>query len=85
MDTIYKQKLESNIGKFYLHNVLSGMFFSVPVMVLFWQTSSMLSINPSYGYINPISNSQDWISLILVLYLRLFRWSPRYPHDTPMR
>ncbi len=41
MDTIHKRKLESNIWKFYVHNVLASMFFSVPVMVLFWQENGL--------------------------------------------
>ncbi|MEE8399426.1 MAG: MFS transporter [Desulfobacterales bacterium] len=41
MDAINKKKLEGNIWKFYLHNVLSGMFFAVPVMVLFWQENGL--------------------------------------------
>ncbi len=36
-----KQKLNQNIWKFYLHQVLAGMFFSVPIMVLFWQNNGL--------------------------------------------
>ena len=34
-------KLEQNIGKFYLYEILLGMFFSVPVIVLFWQENGL--------------------------------------------
>ncbi|OUR97372.1 hypothetical protein A9Q84_13690 [Halobacteriovorax marinus] len=36
-----KKKLENNIKKFYLHRILSGMFFAVPIMVLFWQENGL--------------------------------------------
>lgn len=36
-----EQKLSWNIWKFYLYNILAGMFFSVPVMVLFWQNNGL--------------------------------------------
>ncbi len=36
-----KNKLQNNIWKFYLHKVLAGMFFSVPIMVLFWQENGL--------------------------------------------
>jgi MFS family permease len=35
------QNLRKNIWKFYLYKILSGMFFSVPVMVLFWQDNGL--------------------------------------------
>ncbi|MBU1783485.1 MFS transporter [Patescibacteria group bacterium] len=35
------QKLKSNIWKIYLFEVLAGMFFSVPIMVLFWQDNGL--------------------------------------------
>ncbi len=35
------QKLRSNIWKIYLFEVLAGMFFSVPIMVLFWQDNGL--------------------------------------------
>ena len=38
---IYKQKLQKNIWKFYLYNMLTGMFFAVPVFVLFWQENGL--------------------------------------------
>lgn len=39
--TADKQKLKSNINKFYLYKIFSGMFFSVPIMVLFWQNNGL--------------------------------------------
>jgi len=33
--------LKNNIWKLYLHKILGGMFFSVPVMVLFWQDNGL--------------------------------------------
>lgn len=33
--------MKGNIWKFYLYQTLSGMFFSVPVMVLFWQDNGL--------------------------------------------
>lgn len=41
MDDILKRKLENNIWKTYLHEILAGMFFSVPIMVLFWQENGL--------------------------------------------
>lgn len=35
------QKMKSNIWKIYLFEVLAGMFFSVPIMVLFWQDNGL--------------------------------------------
>lgn len=39
--SIKNQKLTSNIWKIYLFEILSGMFFSVPIMVLFWQDNGL--------------------------------------------
>lgn len=36
-----KKRLENNITKFYIHRILSSMFFSVPIMVLFWQKNGL--------------------------------------------
>ena len=36
------KKLESNIKKFYLFQILEGMFFAVPVFVLFWQKNGLI-------------------------------------------
>ena len=36
-----KQKLKNNIKKFYLYKIFAGMFFSVPIMVLFWQDNGL--------------------------------------------
>jgi MFS family permease len=36
-----ERKLNRNIWKFYLYKVLAGMFFSIPVMVLFWQNNGL--------------------------------------------
>jgi MFS family permease len=36
-----KKRLQSNIWKFYLHEILAGMYFSVPIMVLFWQDNGL--------------------------------------------
>ncbi|PIS13588.1 MAG: hypothetical protein COT67_00965 [Candidatus Tagabacteria bacterium CG09_land_8_20_14_0_10_41_14] len=36
-----KTKLRSNIWKFYLHEIFAGMFFSIPVIVLFWQNNGL--------------------------------------------
>jgi len=35
------QRLKGNIWKFYLHEILAGMFFSIPVIVLFWQKNGL--------------------------------------------
>jgi MFS family permease len=39
--TVYEHKLQKNIWKFYLYNMLTGMFFAVPVFVLFWQENGL--------------------------------------------
>jgi len=36
-----QKKLESNIWKFYIFQMLGGMFFAVPIMVLFWQENGL--------------------------------------------
>ncbi|MEN8252722.1 MAG: MFS transporter, partial [Patescibacteria group bacterium] len=36
-----KQKLENNIKKVYLYQILGGIFFSIPVIVLFWQENGL--------------------------------------------
>lgn len=36
-----KSQLKSNIMKFYLYKSLNGMFFAVPIMVLFWQDNGL--------------------------------------------
>lgn len=41
MKALEQNKLASNIWKFYLLEILSGMFFSVPVIVLFWQANGL--------------------------------------------
>jgi len=46
--TTNNQKLRSNIKKYYLFRVLSGMFFSVPVMVLFWQENGLSLMQVMY-------------------------------------
>lgn len=33
--------LETNIKKFYLHQIFASMFFAVPVLVLFWQENGL--------------------------------------------
>ncbi len=38
---IKKLRLESNIWKFYIYSILAGMFFAVPIMVLFWQDNGL--------------------------------------------
>jgi MFS family permease len=37
----YKHNLNRNIWKFYLYNMLTGMFFAIPVFVLFWQENGL--------------------------------------------
>lgn len=34
-------KLRSNIWKYYLQEILLGMFFSIPIIVLFWQNNGL--------------------------------------------
>lgn len=41
MHNTYEQRLKRNIRKFYLCEILSGMFFSVPIFVLFWQKNGL--------------------------------------------
>jgi len=36
-----KQDLNNNIWKIYLHEILAGMFFSIPILVLFWQDNGL--------------------------------------------
>lgn len=36
-----ERKLESNIWKFYLYKIFFGIFFSVPIIVLFWQKNGL--------------------------------------------
>ncbi|MCO4781475.1 MAG: MFS transporter [Candidatus Cloacimonetes bacterium] len=36
-----QKQLSSNIWKFYLYQACSGMYFSVPIMVLFWQDNGL--------------------------------------------
>lgn len=36
-----ERNLKNNIWKFYLYNIFVGMFFSVPIMVLFWQDNGL--------------------------------------------
>ncbi|QEN05927.1 hypothetical protein EW093_14900 [Thiospirochaeta perfilievii] len=38
---IENKKLKQNIKKFYLYKILMGMFFSVPILVLFWQENGL--------------------------------------------
>ena len=40
METSHRA-LRSNIWKFYIHEALAGMFFSVPVIVIFWQSNGL--------------------------------------------
>lgn len=37
----FEHKLQKNIWKFYLYNIFTGMFFAVPVFVLFWQENGL--------------------------------------------
>jgi len=41
MDKSVHKKLESNIWKMYLFQILNGMFFSIPIIVLFWQENGL--------------------------------------------
>jgi len=41
MENIEQQKLKSNIWKFYLFQILTGLTFFVPIIVLFWQTNGL--------------------------------------------
>lgn len=36
-----KLKLQKNINKFYIYKAFTGMFFFVPIMVLFWQDNGL--------------------------------------------
>jgi len=36
-----KSKLRSNIWKYYLYEIFAGMFFSIPIIVLFWQNNGL--------------------------------------------
>ena len=36
-----KQNLKANIWKIYLFEILAGMFFSIPIIVLFWQNNGL--------------------------------------------
>lgn len=38
---VKNQNLKSNIWKIYLFEILAGMFFSIPIMVLFWQDNGL--------------------------------------------
>ena len=40
-EKVYKHNLQKNIWKFYLYNIFTGMFFAVPVFVLFWQENGL--------------------------------------------
>ena len=37
----FTQQLNSNIKKIYLYNFLSGMFFSIPIIVIFWNNNGL--------------------------------------------
>jgi len=41
MDNHIQKKLENNIWKMYLFQILNGMFFYVPIIVLFWQENGL--------------------------------------------
>lgn len=41
MLTNSKAKLKSNIWKYYFYEIMDAMFFSVPIMVLFWQENGL--------------------------------------------
>ncbi|KKQ27508.1 MAG: Nitrate/nitrite transporter [Candidatus Magasanikbacteria bacterium GW2011_GWC2_37_14] len=41
MPKILEAKLKSNIWKYYFYEIMDGMFFSVPIMVLFWQENGL--------------------------------------------
>ncbi len=41
MDATLKKKLESNIWKFYLFEICGGMFFEIPIIVLFWMENGL--------------------------------------------
>ncbi len=36
-----RKKLENNIWKIYIYQILQGVFFSVPVIVIFWQNNGL--------------------------------------------
>ena len=38
---LLKSKLNNNIKKLYWYKIFAGMYFSVPVMVLFWQDNGL--------------------------------------------
>lgn len=58
-DQAQDSQLEANIWKFYLLQALSGMYFSVPIMVLFWQNNGLS--------ITQIMLLQSFFSIISVL------------------
>ncbi|MBI2136741.1 MFS transporter [Candidatus Woesearchaeota archaeon] len=41
MNNLLKQRLKSNIWKFYLFEIFGGMFFAVPIIVLFWMENGL--------------------------------------------
>ncbi len=41
MDKDTQKKLKRNIKIYYLYEIMAGMFFSVPIMVLFWQANGL--------------------------------------------
>src|SRR3989338_4703458 len=41
MNKLEKVKLQSNIWKFYLFEIFSVIFFTVPIIVLFWQENGL--------------------------------------------
>lgn len=41
MENLIRQNLQSNIWKFYFYQILQGMFFAIPVIVLFWQENGL--------------------------------------------
>ena len=41
MENVEKQKLKNNIWKFYLFQILTGLFFATPIIVLFWMDNGL--------------------------------------------
>jgi len=54
-----KEKLRSNIWKFYLFDIFAGMLFAIPVIVLFWQENGLS--------LTQIMILQSFFSLLLVV------------------
>ena len=41
MNKNFEKRLKSNIWKYYFYEIMDAMFFSVPIMVLFWQENGL--------------------------------------------